>query len=107
MHHSATATQDRGNEDQELSHYTQRNYVAAVAAFARHFGKSPEQLGREHVRKYLIHLRKTEQWFGPTSPRLAAAMASLQELCLLTPGTGARMEGILDTRIPERDRHAL
>ncbi len=38
------------------SPHTQRNYVHHVAAFARHFGRSPEELGPEHVRIYQVHL---------------------------------------------------
>lgn len=32
-------------------------YVAHVAAFARHFGCSPELLDQEHIREYQLHLR--------------------------------------------------
>ena len=32
-------------------------YVAHVAAFARHFGRSPEQLDQEDIRQYQLHLR--------------------------------------------------
>jgi integrase/recombinase XerD len=39
-----------------LSPYTQRNYLAAIARFARHFRKSPAELGAEQVRDYLNHL---------------------------------------------------
>src|ERR1035437_5504462 len=31
-------------------------YVKSVAQFAKHFGRSPELLGEEHVRQYLVHL---------------------------------------------------
>jgi site-specific recombinase XerD len=31
-------------------------YVSRVASFARYFGRSPEALGREEVRSYLLHL---------------------------------------------------
>jgi integrase/recombinase XerD len=36
--------------------YTQRNYLFAVARFARHFDTSPADLGPEHSRAYLNHL---------------------------------------------------
>jgi site-specific recombinase XerD len=39
-----------------LSPRTQRNYVLHAAAFARFFGRSPEQLDQEAVREYLLYL---------------------------------------------------
>ena len=39
-----------------LAPVTQRNYIAHVAAFARFFGKSPEDLDQEAVREYLLYL---------------------------------------------------
>ncbi len=39
-----------------LAPATQRNYIAHVASFARFYGKSPEQLDREAIREYLLHL---------------------------------------------------
>lgn len=39
-----------------LSERTQKNYVGQVAAFARHFGRSPDQLGPEHIRAWQVHL---------------------------------------------------
>ena len=39
-----------------LSPYTQRNYLYAVARFARHFGASPADLGPEDLRGYLTYL---------------------------------------------------
>jgi site-specific recombinase XerD len=43
---------------------TIRLYVGSVARFARYFGKSPDQLGAEDVRKYLLHLvqEKKRSW---------------------------------------------
>jgi integrase/recombinase XerD len=37
-----------------LSPHTQSAYISAVARFARHFGTSPERLGPEEVRQYLL-----------------------------------------------------
>ena len=39
-----------------LSLYTQRSYLFAVARLARQFRKSPANLGPEHLREYLNHL---------------------------------------------------
>jgi site-specific recombinase XerD len=35
---------------------TQRTYLREVSNFARYFDKSPEELGKEEVKKYLLHL---------------------------------------------------
>jgi len=35
---------------------TQKSYVEQVSQFARHFQKSPELLGPEHIRAYQVHL---------------------------------------------------
>jgi integrase/recombinase XerD len=46
-------------EDMRLRNLAPRTietYVDRVAAFARHFGTSPEHLGPEHIRAYLLHL---------------------------------------------------
>ncbi|MEK6716176.1 MAG: site-specific integrase, partial [candidate division NC10 bacterium] len=39
-----------------LAPKTQRTYVDRVAQFARHFGKSPDQLGPEDIRAYQVAL---------------------------------------------------
>ena len=39
-----------------LAENTQRSYLLRVGCFARHFGRSPEQLGPEDIRAYQIHL---------------------------------------------------
>jgi integrase/recombinase XerD len=46
-------------EDMRLRNLADRTidtYVDRVAAFARHFGTSPEHLGSDHIRAYLLHL---------------------------------------------------
>jgi len=40
---------------------TQRAYVAHVVRFACYFSKSPDILGLEHVRQYLVHLVEEKQ----------------------------------------------
>lgn len=39
-----------------MSKLTQRNYVQAVADFAKHFHQSPDKLNEQHVREYLLYL---------------------------------------------------
>jgi site-specific recombinase XerD len=39
-----------------LSERTQETYIGQVAAFARHFGRSPAELGPDHVRDWQVHL---------------------------------------------------
>jgi integrase/recombinase XerD len=46
-----------------LSPHTQEAYLRAVAKFALHFGKPPDQLGREDIRAYLLALiRRGVSW---------------------------------------------
>jgi len=55
-----TALRTRMLEDLRIRNYaakTQRVYVQSVAGFARHFGRSPDVLGPEEIRAYLMHLR--------------------------------------------------
>jgi integrase/recombinase XerD len=54
-----TPLRQRFSQDLQLRNYSPRTidcYVRAVAAFAAHFGRSPEHLDGEHVRQYQMHL---------------------------------------------------
>ena len=44
-----------------LSRTTADSYVRAVERFAKYYNKSPEQLGPEQVRQYLLHLRNDNE----------------------------------------------
>jgi integrase/recombinase XerD len=54
-----TPLRQRFIDDLRLRNYARRTidtYVSQVAAFARHFGRSPELLGADDVRAYQLHL---------------------------------------------------
>jgi integrase/recombinase XerD len=54
-----TPLRQRFTEDLRRRNYAAKTldvYVRCVAAFARHFGRSPEHLDAEHVRRYQLHL---------------------------------------------------
>jgi hypothetical protein len=48
-------------------------YVGQVSLFARHFGKSPEQLGPEEIRAYQIYLAEEKK--ASVSTRIVAVSA--------------------------------
>ena len=54
-----TPLRQRMCEDMQLRQFsplTQRAYLSVVTRFARHFGRSPAQLGPAQVRQYQLHL---------------------------------------------------
>ena len=54
-----TPLRQRFIEDLRLRNYARRTietYVSQVAAFAKHFGRSPDLLGSDQVRNYQLHL---------------------------------------------------
>ena len=59
-----TELRQRMLEDLQIRHYSQtttRLYLYQVSAFAEHFGKPPDQLGPEHVRRYQLFLTQQKQ----------------------------------------------
>ena len=59
-----TILRQRMLEDLQIRHYsptTIRLYLYAVRAFAKHFGKPPDQLGAEHIRRYQLFLTKEKK----------------------------------------------
>ncbi len=59
-----------------LAPRTQTTYLQQVSQFARHFGKSPEQLDPEQVRAYQVYLT-TEKKLAISSILLAVAALRL------------------------------
>ena len=54
-----THLRQRMQEDLRLRNFSERTvcrYTEAVAEFAKYFHKSPDQLGPEHVRTFLLYL---------------------------------------------------
>ena len=51
-------------EDLQVRHYsptTIRLYLYAIREFAKHFGKPPDQLGAEHIRRFQLFLTKEKK----------------------------------------------
>ena len=53
---------------------TIQSYIAHVANFARHFGKSPELLGVEEIRRYQVYLVNERQVSGVFLTRPSARL---------------------------------
>jgi integrase/recombinase XerD len=73
-----TSLRQRMIEDmrvRNLALNTQRSYVEQVSRFARHFNKSPEQLGPEDIRAYQVYLTN-EKKLAPSS--VVTAVAALR-----------------------------
>jgi integrase/recombinase XerD len=70
-----TSLRKRMTEDMQVRNLalnTQASYVQQVTLFARHFNKSPEQLGPEDIRAYQIYLTN-ERKLAPSSVLIAVA----------------------------------
>jgi integrase/recombinase XerD len=64
-------------ERRNYSPNTVRSYLHAVEEFARHFGRSPEQLGPDHVREYQVHLFRDRKLLARTIAGQTAALRFL------------------------------
>ena len=70
-----TSLRQRMTEDMQVRNLalnTQTSYVQQVSLFARHFDKSPEQLGPEDLRAYQVYLTN-EKKLAPGSVLIAVA----------------------------------
>lgn len=80
-----TALRQRMTEDMQVRNLalnTQTCYVQQVSLFARHFNKSPEELGPEEIRTYQVYLTN-EKKLAPGSVLIAvAALRFLSKISL-------------------------
>jgi integrase/recombinase XerD len=65
-----------------LSANTQKRYVDRVAAFAKHFGKSPDLLGPEDVRAYQVYLTQDKKLSSSTMNVTVCALRFLYQVTL-------------------------
>jgi integrase/recombinase XerD len=66
-----------------LSAHTQATYIDQVARFARHFGQSPDRLGRDDLRAYQLYLIR-DRLLAPRS--IIVAVGALRFLYTVTLG---------------------
>ena len=75
-----TALRQRMLEDLQIRNYaptTIRGYILQIAQFAKHFGKSPDQLGAEHIRAYQLFLVKESGLSQSTYIQVVSALRFL------------------------------
>ena len=73
-----TSLRQRMIEDMQVRNLalnTQRSYLEQVSRFARHFNKSPEQLGPDDIRAYQVYLTNKKK-LAPSS--IVTAVAALR-----------------------------
>lgn len=97
-----TPLRQRMLEDLRVRNYsprTQAIYIQHVARFAGHFGRSPDQLGKEEIRSYLVQLvearRVSWTWFNQT-------VCALRFFYRVTLGRGDIVPNIPYPRTPKK-----
>jgi len=96
-----TSLRKRMIEEMELRNFAPKTielYVGNVAMFARHFGKSPEQLGYEEVRQYLLYLVQEKKVAWSTYNQALAALRYLYRWVM------KQGEFVQDIRGPRREQ---
>jgi integrase/recombinase XerD len=74
-----------------LAPRTIKAYVSRVGTFARHFGRSPEALGPDDVRAYLLYLVQEKHVSWTVYNQTVAALKFLYEVTLERPGVLQRI----------------
>jgi len=75
-----TPLRQRMLEDLQIRQFspsTIRIYLHAIAEFARYFGKPPDQLGAEHIRRYQLFLVKEKNVASSTYIQAVCALRFL------------------------------
>ena len=78
---------------------TQKAYLQAAQKFSRHFGRSPEKINREDIRKYLIHLIHVRKVAWSTYNIARCGLRFLYDVTLGQPGM---LEGLPCPKQPRR-----
>src|SRR3954452_25621291 len=100
--HAMTPLRLRMTQDMQLRNFAPGSvsvYVDCVARFARHFGKSPESLGPDDVRAFLLHLieQRRVSW-----SYYNLHLQALRFLYNVTLGRPAALEHLVCPRQPKR-----
>lgn len=96
-----TALRQRMIEDMELRNFSPKTiqlYVQNVARFARHFGKSPDQLGPHALRTFLLYLVQERKVAWGTYKQALAALRFFYRIVL------KRGDVVEDIRCPRPER---
>ena len=89
-------------EDMQVRHLapkTQLSYQQQVAAFARHFNKSPQLLGPEHIRAYQVYLTRDKKLSASSLIVATAALRFLYRVTLQKPWS---IQQIPLPKVPEK-----
>src|SRR4051794_30604689 len=80
-----TPLRKRMVHDLQVRNYSPRtisSYVDQVAKFARYFGRSPEQLGPEEIRRYQVYLATEKKASWSTFNQAVCALRFLYKVSL-------------------------
>jgi site-specific recombinase XerD len=83
----------------QLAPKTQASYLQQVAAFARHFGKSPDRLGPEEIRTYQVYLTNLKKL---SASSLSVAVSALRFLYKTTLHKPWAIEYIPTPKVPRK-----
>lgn len=83
-----TSLRQRMVDDLRVRNYAPKTidlYISSVARFARHFGKSPDKLGPEHIREYQTVLVNTKKVSWPVFNQAVCALRFFYKFTLGKP----------------------